>query len=212
MEKIQAKNYLSAKYIAALAVALVLAIFIGTQIGNGDTTAEDVASPETTISQEDSAITEEEEEEEVTTDLTVDTSTLAEMLTFIVQEEKLAHDLYVQLASTSGAVQFQNVLNSESTHISLVQGLLTTYNIVDPTVGLAEGEFVNQDLQALYDSLLASGSIDRAGAIAAGIAVEEKDIADIEVMLASELPSDVVSVLERLLSGSQNHLAAFLRG
>ena len=208
MEKIQAKNYLSAKYIAALAVALVLAIFIGTQIGNGDTTAEDVASPETTISQEDSAIT----EEEVTTDLTVDTSTLAEMLTFIVQEEKLAHDLYVQLASTSGAVQFQNVLNSESTHISLVQGLLTTYNIVDPTVGLAEGEFVNQDLQALYDSLLASGSVDRAGAIAAGIAVEEKDIADIEVMLASDLPSDVVSVLERLLSGSQNHLAAFLRG
>ena len=208
MEKIQAKNYLSAKYIAALAVALVLAIFIGTQIGNGDTTAEEVASPETTISQEDSAIN----EEEVTTDSTVASSTLAEMLTFIVQEEKLAHDLYVQLASTSGAQQFANIVNSESTHISLVQGLLVSYNIVDPTVGLAEGEFVNQDLQALYDSLLASGSVDRAGAIAAGIAVEEKDIADIEVMLASELPSDVASVLERLLSGSQNHLAAFLRG
>ena len=208
MEKIQAKNYLSAKYIAALAVALVLAIFIGTQIGNGDTTAEDVASPETTISQEDSAIT----EEEVTTDSTVDTSTLAEMLTFIVQEEKLAHDLYVQLASTSGAQQFANIVNSESTHISLVQGLLVSYNIVDPTVGLAEGEFLDQDLQALYDSLLASGSVDRAGAIAAGIAVEEKDIADIEVMLATDLPSDVASVLERLLSGSQNHLAAFQRG
>jgi hypothetical protein len=208
MEKIQAKNYLSAKYIAALAVALVLAIFIGTQIGNGDTAAEKVASPETTISQEESAIN----EEEVSTDSTVDTSTLAEMLTFIVQEEKLAHDLYVQLARTSGAVQFQNILNSESTHISLVQGLLATYNIVDPTIGLAEGEFVDQELQALYDSLLASGSVDRAGAIAAGIAVEEKDIADIEVMLASDLPSDVASVLERLLSGSQNHLAAFQRG
>ena len=208
MEKIQAKNYLSAKYIAALAVALVLAIFIGTQIGNGDTTAEEVASPETTISQEDSVIN----EEEVTTDSTVDTSTLAEMLTFIVQEEKLAHDLYVQLASTSGAQQFANIVNSESTHISLVQGLLVSYNIVDPTVGLAEGEFVNQDLQALYDSLLASGSVDRAGAIAAGIAVEEKDIADLEAMLATDLPSDVASVLERLLSGSQNHLAAFQRG
>jgi hypothetical protein len=208
MEKIQAKNYLSAKYIAALAVALVLAIFIGTQIGNGDTTAEEVASPETTISQEDSVIN----EEEVTTDSTVDTSTLAEMLTFIVQEEKLAHDLYVQLASTSGAQQFANIVNSESTHISLVQGLLVSYNIVDPTVGLAEGEFLDQDLQALYDSLLASGSVDRAGAIAAGIAVEEKDIADLEAMLASDLPSDVASVLERLLSGSQNHLAAFLRG
>jgi hypothetical protein len=208
MEKIQAKNYLSAKYIAALAVALVLAIFIGTQIGNGDTTAEEVASPETTISQEDSAIN----EEEVTTDSTVDSSTLAEILTFIVQEEKLAHDLYVQLASTSGAQQFANIVNSESTHISLVQGLLVSYNIVDPTVGLAEGEFLDQDLQALYDSLLASGSVDRAGAIAAGIAVEEKDIADLEAMLATDLPSDVASVLERLLSGSQNHLAAFQRG
>jgi hypothetical protein len=208
MEKIQAKNYLSAKYIAALAVALVLAIFIGTQIGNGDTTAEEVASPETTISQEDSAIN----EEEIKTDSTVDTSTLAEMLTFIVQEEKLAHDLYVQLASTSGAQQFANIVNSESTHISLVQGLLVSYNIVDPTVGLAEGEFLDQDLQALYDSLLASGSVDRAGAIAAGIAVEEKDIADLEAMLATDLPSDVASVLERLLSGSQNHLAAFQRG
>jgi hypothetical protein len=210
MEKIQVKNYLSAKYIAALAVALVLAIFIGTQIGNGDTTAEEVAAPETTVSQEES--TEAQDSDETTADPSLNSANVDELLTFIVQEEKLAHDLYVQLASTSGAVQFQNVLNSESTHISLVQGLLTTYNIVDPTVGLAEGEFVNQDLQALYDSLLASGSVDRAGAIAAAIAVEEKDIADIEVMLASDLPSDVVSVLERLLSGSQNHLAAFQRG
>jgi len=209
MEKIQARNYLSAKYIAILAVAFVLAIFIGTQIGNGDTTAEELVAPETTISQDDSSVT---EEEKLTTDTTVDNSSLAEMLTFIVQEEKLAHDLYVQLAQTSGAMQFANIVNSETTHISLVQGLLVAYNIVDPTIGLAEGEFLDQDLQALYDKLLASGSVDRAGAIAAGIAVEEKDIADLEAMLATDLPSDVASVLERLLSGSQNHLAAFQRG
>jgi hypothetical protein len=209
MEKIQARNYLSAKYIAILAVAFVLAIFIGTQIGNGDTTAEELVAPETTISQDDSSVT---EEEKLTTDTTVDNSSLAEMLTFIVQEEKLAHDLYVQLAQTSGAMQFANIVNSETTHISLVQGLLVAYNIVDPTIGLAEGEFLDQDLQALYDKLLASGSVDRAGAIAAGIAVEEKDIADLEAMLATDLPSDVASILERLLSGSQNHLAAFQRG
>jgi hypothetical protein len=209
MEKIQARNYLSAKYIAILAVAFVLAIFIGTQIGNSDTTAEELVAPETTISQDDSSVT---EEEKLTTDTTVDNSSLAEMLTFIVQEEKLAHDLYVQLAQTSGAMQFANIVNSETTHISLVQGLLVAYNIVDPTIGLAEGEFLDQDLQALYDKLLASGSVDRAGAIAAGIAVEEKDIADLEAMLATDLPSDVASILERLLSGSQNHLAAFQRG
>ena len=210
MEKVSAKNYLSAKYMAALAVALVLAVFIGTQIGNGDTTAEELVAPETVVNQEEPTTTQDQEDSTTTTG--VESTDVAEMLTFIVQEEKLAHDLYVQLAQTSGALQFANIVNSESTHISLVQGLLATYNIVDPTIGLAEGEFVNQDLQALYDSLLVSGSVDRAGAIAAGIAVEEKDIADLEAMLATELPSDVVSVLERLLSGSQNHLAAFQRG
>lgn len=210
MEKVNAKNYLSAKYMAALAVAIVLAVFIGTQIGNGDTTAEELVAPETVVSQEDPTTTQDQEDSTTTTG--VESADVAEMLTFIVQEEKLAHDLYVQLAQTSGAVQFANIVNSESTHISLVQGLLATYNIVDPTIGLAEGEFANQDLQALYDSLLVSGSVDRARAIAAGIAVEEKDIADIEAMLATDLPIDVVSVLQRLLNGSQNHLTAFLRG
>ena len=200
MEESKSNKYFSAKYIAALAVALVLAIFIGTQIGNGDTTAEETPAPETSISQDS----------DTTTD--VESGSVEEMLTFLVEEEKLAHDLYVQLAQSSGAMQFTNILNSEETHISLVQGLLASYDIVDPTIGLAEGEFLNQDLQALYDSLLVSGSVDRAGAIAAGIAVEEKDIADLEAMLATDLPSDVVSVLERLLSGSQNHLAAFQRG
>ena len=52
MEKVNAKNYLSAKYMAALAVALVLAVFIGTQIGNGDTTAEELVAPETVVEEE----------------------------------------------------------------------------------------------------------------------------------------------------------------
>jgi hypothetical protein len=199
METIKVRNYSSAKYIAVLAAAVVLGFFIFTQINNGGTTSQGLVVPDATISQD-----------EVMPD--VSTASLEEMLTFIVQEEKLAHDLYVQLAQTSGARQFSNIVNSEATHISLVQGLLTYYNIVDPTIALAEGEFLDQDLQALYDNLLVSGSVDRAGAMAAGIAVEEKDIADIEAMLATNLPSDVASVLERLLSGSQNHLVAFQRG
>ena len=169
MEESKSNKYFSAKYIAALAVALVLAIFIGTQIGNGDTTAEETPAPETSISQDS----------DTTTD--VESGSVEEMLTFLVEEEKLAHDLYVQLAQSSGAMQFTNILNSEETHISLVQGLLASYDIVDPTIGLAEGEFLNPDLQALYDSLLASGSVDRAGAIAAGIAVEEKDLSLIHI-------------------------------
>jgi hypothetical protein len=59
--------------------------------------------------------------------------------------------------------------------------------------------------------LLASGSASTVGAIAAGVAVEETDIADIEIMLKEDLPSDVEVVLNQLLTASYRHLSAFQR-
>lgn len=136
---------------------------------------------------------------------------LKDLLVYLVQEEKLAHDLYVELADSSGIRKFSNILQSETQHVSAIQTLLSTYGITDPTVGLDPGEFVNQELQDLYDSLLASGTASSAGAIAAGVAVEETDIADIERMLDNDLPVDVEAVLNQLLSASYKHLSAFNR-
>ena len=48
-------------------------------------------------------------------------------------------------------------------------------------------------------------------ALAAGVAIEKKDIADLNVMLKENPPADVTFVLQRLLNGSKNHLAAFTR-
>jgi hypothetical protein len=41
--------------------------------------------------------------------------------------------------------------------------------------------------------------------------IEEKDIADISTQLATATDQDVIDVLERLRSGSENHLRAFNR-
>lgn len=136
---------------------------------------------------------------------------LSEMLTYLVQEEKLAFDLYTVLASQTNVRQFQNIVKSEAKHIDSVQALLNTYGIDDPTQGLAPGEFTDPVLQDLYAQLLEQGLSSRTGAVEVGIAVEELDISDIEKMLVQQLPSDVTQVLNNLLDGSKNHLAAFNR-
>lgn len=44
-----------------------------------------------------------------------------------------------------------------------------------------------------------------------GVAMEEKDTADITKQLATARDNDVVSALEALRTGSENHLRAFNR-
>lgn len=109
-----------------------------------------------------------------------------------------------------GAKVFGNILESEATHQDRVLGLLQTRSIADPRKSEV-GQFTNSDLQALYDQLLAKGLASEQGAYEVGVAIEEKDIADIGEILGKVSDSDVVSALEDLRRGSENHLRAFNR-
>jgi hypothetical protein len=132
-------------------------------------------------------------------------------LIFMVEEEKLARDVYATLYTKTGLNQFKNINKAEQTHMDLLRGLLKTYGIKDPTIGKAVGKFNNASLAALYKKLIADGSVSLVAALNVGIAVEEKDIADIKMILKTKLPDDVKYVLDRLIAGSYNHLAAFTR-
>jgi hypothetical protein len=132
-------------------------------------------------------------------------------LIFMVEEEKLARDVYATLYTKTGLNQFKNINKAEQTHMDLMRGLLKTYGIKDPTIGKAVGKFNNASLAALYKKLIADGSVSLVAALNVGIAVEEKDIADIKMILKTKLPDDVKYVLDRLIAGSYNHLAAFTR-
>jgi hypothetical protein len=138
------------------------------------------------------------------------TQEVLDMLVFIAQEEKVAKDLYTVIGAEYGVRPMTNISKSETQHQSAVVALLAKYGYENPTTGLAVGEFEDPALQALYDQLYASVT-DYASAIAVGVAVEETDIADLLEMLEADLPSDVKTVLENLLKGSYNHLAAFSR-
>ena len=132
-----------------------------------------------------------------------------DMLTFMVQEEKMARDLYVEFAEEYGTRQFTNIARSEQKHMDAVRVLLDRYNIADPTQGDAIGEFDNAQIQALYDELHAKGMESLAKAAKVGITVEKVDIADINDMLDDKPAADITTVLKNLKSGSYNHLGAF---
>jgi hypothetical protein len=137
---------------------------------------------------------------------TEDTTT--ELLSYLIEEEKLAHDVYTVMYDLYGAKVFGNILESESTHQDKVADLLDAYGVKDPRSDEL-GEFNDPELQNLYDQLIAIGSESEEAAYQVGVMIEEKDIADITSQLATASDAAVVEVLEKLRSGSENHLRAF---
>lgn len=137
-------------------------------------------------------------------------SETVELLTYLIEEEKLAHDVYTVLYEMYGAQVFGNILESESTHQDQVMGLLNAYGVADPRSSEL-GVFNDKDLQSLYDELISMGSKSAADAYQVGVLIEEKDIADITAQLATTPDQAVVDVLEKLRSASENHLRAFNR-
>jgi hypothetical protein len=140
----------------------------------------------------------------------IDEATERELL-YMVEEEKLAHDVYVALAETYDVPQLVNIPRAELTHQDAVRALLDRYGLDDPTVGAASGEFTNDQLQAMYDELVESGSASLAAAAQVGITIETTDIADLTSAVEGTDAPDVVQVLTSLRDGSERHLAAFER-
>ena len=97
-------------------------------------------------------------------------------LQFMREEEKLAHDVYMTFYQQYGLAIFNNIANSEATHMAAIKTLLDRYGIADPAAGKPIGVFTNPELQALYNQLIAQGSQSLAAALKVGGAIEEIDI------------------------------------
>lgn len=134
--------------------------------------------------------------------------TTQEQLLYLIEEEKLAHDVYTVMYQKYGARVFGNILSSEESHQAQVLTLLEARNIADPR-SQSIGVFQNQELQSLYDQLIEQGNKSETEAFKVGVIIEEKDIADISVQLSTATEQDVIDTLEALRKGSENHLRAF---
>lgn len=131
-------------------------------------------------------------------------------LLFMYQEEKVARDVYIQLYRKYPTEStFYNISLSEQQHTDSVESLCIKYKVDISAVNEAKvGEFVLPELQALYNTLVAQGSVSLLEGLKVGVAIEEKDIEDI-LALEQGMPSDVVKVFESLRAGSLSHLDAF---
>jgi len=140
----------------------------------------------------------------------VDSSEISNLL-FMREEEKLAHDVYVTLYEKWGFRVFNNISYSEQRHTEAVLTLLNYYGIEDIVGDNPIGVFVNEELQALYDTLVVTGNLSEVEALKVGALIEEVDIVDLEDELALTEKEPIITVYNNLLKGSENHLRAFVR-
>lgn len=130
-------------------------------------------------------------------------------LIYLIQEEKLAYDVYNTLYEKRWNRKFANILNSEDNHQSRVAAILETYR-VDYRVSSERWVYDNAELSKLYIDLVSQWSQSLDQAMQVGVTIEQKDIADIQDMMSWFTNySDITNMLQALLMGSQNHLAAF---
>ena len=130
-------------------------------------------------------------------------------LRYMSQEEKLAHDVYTVSAKQYDLRAFANIARSESRHMAAVERLMGIYSVPDPIAGAAPGTFSDPAFAQLYASLTAQGAQSLAGALQAGVTIEQRDIADLEARIAATDRADLKAVYGNLLRASNNHLRAF---
>jgi len=133
-------------------------------------------------------------------------------LLFMREEEKLARDSYLEMLQAWGLPIFENIAMSEQRHMDAIENLIEKYGLTDPVRSESViGQFVDPELQDLFDTLLWLGGQSLTDGLTVGAMIEETDIEDIQNAIGRAEHEDIIETYERLLCGSRNHLRAFVR-
>ena len=135
------------------------------------------------------------------------TQTEKDALIFMIEEEKLARDAYAYLYELWNVLQFQNIKQSEQSHMDAVENLLMFYEMEYTITEV--GTFQDTELQNIYNSLIAKGETSLIDALIVGATIEDLDIKDLEDWMLKIDNSEINAVFEKLQCGSRNHLRAF---
>ncbi|MCB9081817.1 MAG: DUF2202 domain-containing protein [Lewinellaceae bacterium] len=140
------------------------------------------------------------------------TPTDKDALTYLLEEEKLARDLYLGFAEQWGAQVFSNIAQAEQHHLDMMTGLLKTEGVALPSSVKRDrtGEFTVPAIRKLYQQLSTQGAQSLQEALRVGALIEETDITDLQQRTSQASPA-AQAVFERLIFASGNHLRAFVR-
>ncbi|WP_408034740.1 DUF2202 domain-containing protein [Tenacibaculum aestuarii] len=143
------------------------------------------------------------------TKLTLSQEEKNEML-FMLEEEKLAFDVYNVLNEKWNLRIFENISQSEERHMNAMKNLLQV-NHITFILNKEKGVFKNVGLQKLYNKLISKGQKSKLDALEVGKLIEEKDIKDLQLAIKSTNDEYSINVYTNLLNASYNHLSAFNR-
>ncbi len=131
-------------------------------------------------------------------------------ITFVREEELLAHDVYQALHALYPVPVFNFISNSEALHAWAMKVLLDKYALPDPAADHQAGVFTNPAIQQLYNDLVAFGLESIGNALTVGAIIEDYDIADIIQHTGNDVDNqDMIYAFNQLHKGSRNHMRAF---
>lgn len=130
-------------------------------------------------------------------------------LLYMIEEEKMARDLYDLFADQTGSLVFDRISDSEQTHYDTLLLVAEKAGLDLSGLSSAAGVFTNPEIQSLYDSLYTQGAASLEAALQVGIIVENADIQDLTDFSADAAIGIVGTVYANLANGSAHHLAAF---
>lgn len=132
-----------------------------------------------------------------------------DILLFMVEEEKMAHDLYAAFYQKWSVPVFDRIRQSEQKHVESVSYLLEKYELDHAT--LAPGKFSLEALQILYNTLLERGMQSVTAAYTAAALVEETDLNDLQKAIKEQVDNkDITLVFTHLSEASGRHLKSFV--
>jgi len=137
---------------------------------------------------------------------------------FMREEEKLARDVYADLAAywqtQAGTVPvvtvMSNIVQAEQDHMDNMKAVLACYGLPDPiSANEPSGVFLNPELAQLYSTLMTRGKTSQSAALKVGGLIEEVDIEDLQRSIEISQQAYTDQVYAALMCGSRNHLRSF---
>jgi hypothetical protein len=129
-------------------------------------------------------------------------------LQWIREEEKLAHDVYVDLYAYWPNKVFKAIAKQEAAHFKTIGKVLKLYGVPDPAIDMP-GRFSQPQLQAAYDEYLARGVLSYVDALKVGVDIELMDIDDLSIAMDETDRVPLEQHYRHLLIGARNHLRMF---
>lgn len=130
-------------------------------------------------------------------------------LKYLYEEERLAHDVYSQLAKKWHSRVFSEIAQSEQQHFTYLLDQLEIHNIPIPKNEV--GFYNSVKLNNIYDDFLRIGSVSYDQALQVAAQFEEYDIVDLEEALERTDEKDLQMVYQYLISGAKIHLRKLYR-